>query len=180
VHAGIHHPQPPAADPALEGRSPSGPVVSAPSLPSPLPPLAERLFAEKCDPLHVDREVRRLGYLEERDDLTGELYGFVVCQRRNLNSGEWDVIIQSNRAVGAGLTPEQATEKAAVAAGRGAHHYNIGIPFTPLGRLDPRRVEYRVHQTDGTPVVIEVRVTMRDARRLAKTTRTLQVPWPTA
>jgi len=136
------------------------------------------LVKHKCEQVSTDRRSKLLGALVERDEVDGEDFGFVVCQRWSLSSGEWDVIIQSNRAVGAGLTSVEGERKAAAAAAVRQRTAKFGLPFNPLGRLDHRRVEYRLHQERGRPAAIEVFVVLRDAARRAKQPKVLRVAWP--
>ncbi len=142
--------------------------------------LIRSLFSSKCEPLNSDMECKRLGSLEERDDVTGEVYGFVICQRKNLNTGKWDVIIQSNIALGAGLTEEEAIEKASKAEAKGKSYFTIGLPLNPLGEFDYRRVEYRIYQEKGQPTAIELYVVMRDVKRNAKEPKTIKIAWPSS
>jgi hypothetical protein len=136
------------------------------------------LIENKCKQVNSDRRHKLLGSLVERDDVDGEDFGFVICQRWSLVTGEWDVIIQSNRAVGAGLTSEEGSRKAARAAAAGQTYVKFGLPFNPLGKLDARRVEYRLYHKGGRPAALEIFVQMRDARRNAKKPAVLKVPWP--
>jgi hypothetical protein len=136
------------------------------------------LVKNKCEQVSTDRRYRLLGSLIESDDVDREEFGFVICQRWSLNSGDWDVIIQSNRAVGAGLTPAEAEKRAANAAAAGQGFVKFGLPFNPLGKLDHRRVEYLLHQERGKPVALELVLILRDSKRAAKKPKLLRVMWP--
>lgn len=140
--------------------------------------LIEGLYASKCRASNADQETTRLGSLEEQDDVTGETYGFVTCQRKNLNTGTWDVIVQSNIAVGAGLDEKQALEKSSQAQAAGKDYVTFGLPFNPLGPMDKRLIEYRLYQKDGKPSEIELYVVMRDTDRNPKEAKMVKVAWP--
>jgi hypothetical protein len=140
--------------------------------------LESRLYSQKCSPSNPSEKIDRLGYLEQKDDVDNEIFGFVACKRQNLNTGEWDVIIQSNIALGAGLTNAQATEKAGQAQLEGTDYIKFGLPLNPLGQNDLRRIEYRLYQQNGAPTKIELFVVLRNSDRTAKQPKTLSVNWP--
>ncbi|MDD5162969.1 MAG: hypothetical protein PHD95_02060 [Candidatus ainarchaeum sp.] len=140
--------------------------------------LESQLYSQKCSPSNSSEKIDRLGYLEQKDDVDNETFGFVVCKRQNLNTGEWDVIIQSNIAVGAGLTNAQATEKTSEAQSQGQDYLKFGLPFNPLGQNDLRNIEYRLYQQNGLPAKIELFVVLRNSDRTAKQPKILSVNWP--
>lgn len=140
--------------------------------------LQEELYEQKCSELNSSQQIARLGFVEARDDVDQKTVGFVVCHRKNLDTLEEDVIIQSNIAVGAGLTLSEARKKAQQALAESKPFVTFGLPFNPLGPGDKRMVEYRLYQQNGEPTAIEVFVVMRNADRSPKEAKTLRVDWP--
>jgi len=133
-----------------------------------------------CTALNTSEQYAILGYAEARDDLEKQWYGFIVCQRKNLDTGEWDVRVftKAGNVTGSALTPAQATEKTVQANQDGKTFVLFGSPFNPLGKLDYRKIEYRLYQENGKPSAVEVFIQMRNADRTAKEPVTLKVNWP--
>ncbi len=141
-------------------------------------PLKKYMTGYYCTSPNTEEERTVLGYLEERDDVDKKWLPFIVCQYKNLNTGEISLRIFQKDTGGAGLTLEQATQKAAQAMEDGKEYFTIGIPYTPKGELDAKRIEYRIYQQNGEPVAVEVFVIMRDEQRQGKEPKTLRVSWP--
>lgn len=142
--------------------------------------LKNATVSKYCTALNTSEQYAIWGYAETRDDLEKQWYGFIVCQRKNLDTGKWDVRVftKSGNVTGSALTPEQATEKTVQAKEEGKTFVLFGSPFNPLGELDYRRIEYRLYQENGKPTAVEVFVQMRNADRSPKEPVTLKVDWP--
>ncbi|GEM_PF-2226200 len=140
--------------------------------------LKEQMTEYYCKSPNTEEQRTVLGYLEERDDVDNKWFPFIVCEYKNLNTGEVRLRIFQKDGGGSGLSLEEAQQKAAAAFERGEDYYKIGIPYTQRGELDTRRIEYRIYQENGEPVAVEVFVVMRTEDRAAKPAKTLRIDWP--
>lgn len=134
-----------------------------------------------CKAANSEEKQEVLGFVEERDDVDEQWWGFIVCKETNLNTGEWRVKIFSSRnapVTGTSLTTEQARQKAVQANAEGKEYFLSGEPYNQRGELDERKVEYRIYQENGEPTEIEVFLVLRNEDRSAKEPQILRVGWP--
>lgn len=119
-----------------------------------------------------------LGYLEQKDEILNQWYAVIVCKEKNLNTGNFEVKIRSDIITGTSLDENSALEFSKKAELEGKNYFIRGDPFTPEGKLDKRRIEYRFYQENGIPQSIEVFMVLRNSDRTAKPEKTLSIDWP--
>ncbi len=124
------------------------------------------------------REYKSLGYIEALDSIIDKKYAFLIQKETNLNTGDFKVSIRSNHLTGTYFNEKVAAKLAAKAQKDGKKYVTRGAPFNPSGKLDERRIEYRLYQKGGKPDAVEVYVVTRDKQRKANKPKTLRANWP--
>ncbi len=124
------------------------------------------------------REYKSLGYVEALDSIIDKTYAFLIQKETNLDTGYFKISIRSNKLTGTYFDEKVAAKLAKQALKDGKQYVTRGAPFNPAGKLDERRIEYRLYQKDGKPDAIEVYVVTRNKKRKANKPKILRASWP--
>jgi len=123
------------------------------------------------------RFVKELGRLEADDDLNQATYNFVICEERDTAKDDLQVSIVSGVLTGTSWTRGQAQEMAATMARKGVRCEERGAPYGPAGKHDHRRITYRLCQSKGKPVAVEIHVITLKADATPYPAKQLVVDW---
>jgi hypothetical protein len=179
---------PKPAPPVVVNAPPSG-ASSAPEpsarVAAPVPPAAtgrptrERALRCAATGPGSAKRVQERGRLEARDDVSGTLYAFVVCEERDIPSGAVEIQIKGSNTVGTRWSGEAATKRAAEMESRGVECEPTGQPAVrSAGAHDPRSIVFVLCQQSGTPTSLAVHATTRKADASAYPEKVLRVAWP--
>lgn len=103
-----------------------------------------------------------LGYVEAYDAVLNSDYAFVAYRETDRSSGNSIVKISSKGTPGASFDPTTIRNRCREAGAKNEPYFTWGYSFTPSA-ADPRQIEFRVHQKNGAPHVLEMVVVTRKA-----------------
>jgi hypothetical protein len=115
-----------------------------------------------------------LGYIEAHDAMMNGSYAFVVFRETDRLTGRYIVRIASRGTAGASFDPASMCIRCREAAAKNETYFIWGYSFTPSPG-DPRRIEFRVHQTAGLPTALEIFIITRNADSSPQPARSLRI-----
>ncbi len=120
------------------------------------------------------RTYETLGYVEAYDAILNGDYAFVAFRETDRSTGVSIVKISSKGTAGASFDPAAMRNRCREAGAKNEPYFTWGYSFTPsVG--DPRQIEFRVHQTAGVPVALEIFVVTRRADGSAQPAKSLRM-----
>ncbi len=124
------------------------------------------------------RKVQERGRLEARDDVSGVVYRFVICEERAGANRAVEMQITGSITVGTRWSGETAAKKAEDMDRRGVECESTGHAVRSTGSHDPRSIVFVLCQEGGAPTSIAVHATTRKADASAYPEKVLRVAWP--
>ncbi|HYG22862.1 MAG TPA: hypothetical protein VEH04_08775 [Verrucomicrobiae bacterium] len=118
-----------------------------------------------------------LAYVDGFDAVQNCDYAFVAYKETCRDSGNWRVRIRSSQTAGAVFEPGIIQSTARSIAAQGRPWFLWGYSFDPSPG-DPRKIQFRVHVSDGEPAKIEMLVQLRNFDGTADGLRSVKFAWP--
>ena len=120
------------------------------------------------------RVYETLGYLDAYDAVLNDDYAFVAFKETDKSSGSYEIKIKSKGTAGAAFDPAMIRAKCREAGAHSQPYFTWGYSCEPSAG-DPRRIEFRVHQSNGVPDALEIVVVTRKADGSAQEPKSLRI-----